>query len=114
MNLYLQILVIQCIVCYVIDLSGAPENLCKPILRKIFNIKKETNIKLPLIGCSLCTGLWTNLIYVIIIGKFSLYTLGVICLISFLSMNISGLLRWIQELLIKFETILYKITDKIN
>lgn len=105
MQLIVNLLLIQVIVCYVIDLSGFIQEM-EYKLSKWLKIKAK--IPKPF-SCSLCSGLWLNILYLLILGKLTLITLTATALISFFSKNISGFLRWIQEFLIWIEGYLYRL-----
>lgn len=109
MELYLKLLIIQIIVCYVVDLSGAVDHLFKPIIRRLLKLNKSANIAITPLDCSLCMGLYTNLFYALLTPyHFDIYVLFAIVLLSFFSKNITGFMRWVQELLISIENNLYK------
>ena len=105
MNVLLDVIFIQIIVCFIIDLSGFIQSL-EEGLSKWFKFKCV--IPRPW-SCSLCSGFWINLIYLIAVHQFTLPYIVFVAIISFFSKNISGFLRWIQESLVKIECMLYKI-----
>ena len=105
MNVLLDVIFIQIIVCFIIDLSGFIQSM-EEGLSKWF--KFRCVIPKPF-SCSLCSGWWINLIYLIITHHFTLPYVVFVALVSFFSKNISGFLRWIQEALVKIECMLYKI-----
>ena len=105
MNVLLDVIFIQIIVCFIIDLSGFIQSI-EEGLSKWFKFKCV--IPKPF-SCSLCSGWWINLIYLIITHHFTLPYVVFVALVSFFSKNISGFLRWIQEALVKIECMLYKI-----
>lgn len=107
MNTILDILLIQVLICYLIDLSGFVQSLERG-LGKILHYRVE--IPKPF-SCSLCTGWWLGLIYLLVSGHFILNYIVTVALVSFFSKNISGFLRWIQEVLTKIEQVLYKLID---
>lgn len=109
MEIYLRFLAIAVIEIFIIDLSGAIQGLVHPIVKKILGINKDSNIHIPLIECSLCVVFHTGWIFLLCIGEFNAYNFLFTSMISFFSKNISGFLRWIQELLVKIEDLLYKI-----
>ena len=109
MEMYLTFLAIAVIEIFIIDLSGSIQGLVHPIVKKTFGINKNTNIHIPLIECSLCVVFHTGWIFLLCIGEFNAYNFLFTSLIAFLSNNISGFLRWIQELLVQIEDILYKM-----
>lgn len=105
MNIITNIILIQVLVCYLIDLSGFIQSLERG-LGKILKYKVE--IPKPF-SCSLCTGWWVGLSYLLFSGNLTLYYVVTVAIVSFLSKNISGLLRWFSEVLTKIESILYRI-----
>ena len=105
MNVLLDVIFIQIIVCFIIDLSGFIQSIEEGLSKLL---KFKCVIPKPF-SCSLCSGWWINLIYLIAVHQFTLPYVVFVAIISFFSKNISGILRWIQEALIKIETILYKI-----
>lgn len=107
MDIITNIILIQVLICYLIDLSGFIPSLERG-LGKILKYKVE--IPKPF-SCSLCMGWWTGLIYLLISGHFTLNYIVTVALVSFFSKNISGFLRWIQEVLTRIEQILYKLID---
>ena len=109
MNIYLTFLAIAVIEIFIVDLSGSIQGLVHPIVKRIFGINKNANIHIPLIECSLCVVFHTGWIYLLCMGEFTAYNFLYTTLLSFFAKNIGGFLRWIQELLIKIEDILYKI-----
>ena len=105
MSVLLNVIFIQIIVCFIIDLSGFIQSI-EEGLSKWF--KFRCVIPKPF-SCSLCSGWWINLIYLIITHNLTLPYVVFVSLVSFFSKNISGFLRWIQEALVKIECMLYKI-----
>ena len=105
MNVLLDVIFIQIIVCFIIDLSGFIQSI-EEGLSKWFKFKCV--IPKPF-SCSLCSGWWINLIYLIITHQFTLPYVVFVALGAFFSKSICGILRWIQESLVKIECMLYKI-----
>ena len=105
MSVLLNVIFIQIIVCYIIDLSGVIQSMEEGLSKLL---KFKCVIPRPF-SCSLCSGWWIKLIYLIITHNFTLPYVVFVAIISFFSKNISGFLRWIQEALVKIECMLYKI-----
>ena len=105
MSVLLNVIFIQIIVCYIIDLSGVIQSMEEGLSKLL---KFKCVIPRPW-SCSQCSGWWINLIYLIITHNFTLPYVVFVALVAFFSKNISGILRWIQELFVKIEDILYKI-----
>lgn len=105
MSTLLDVVFIQIIVCYIIDLSGVIQSIEEGLSKWL---KVKCVIPRPF-SCSLCSGWWINIIYLIAVHQFTLPYIVFVAILSFFSKNISGFLRWIQESLVKIEDILYKI-----
>lgn len=105
MSVFWNVVLIQILICFIIDLSGFIQEL-ETILSKRLHFRCV--IPKPF-SCSLCMGWWMNLIYLIATGQLTLVTVVFVAIIAFAAKNISGFIRWCSELLIKIETILYKI-----
>lgn len=101
----INIILIQILICYVIDLSGFIQSL-EMWLNTLLKVK--VHIPRPF-SCSLCLGWWVNIIYLIVTHNFTLPLIIMTALISFFSKNITGLLRWISELFVFIEGWLYKL-----
>lgn len=104
LDLLLDLLFIQILVCYIIDLSGFIPSL-EMSLSKWLKIK--AHIPKPF-SCSLCSGWWLGLIYLLVTGQFGLSQIVIVAGLSFFSKHISGFIRWMSELMVKLESILYK------
>lgn len=105
MSVLLDVVFIQIIVCYIIDLSGFVQSVETGLSKWL---KVKCVIPRPF-SCSLCSGLWINIIYLIAVHQFTLPYIVFVAMVSFFSKNISGFLRWIQESLVKIEDLLYRI-----
>ena len=105
MSVLLDVIFIQIIVCYIIDLSGVIQSMEEGLSKLL---KFKCVIPRPW-SCSLCSGFWINLIYLIITHNLTLPYVVFVALVSFFSKNISGFLLWLRELLVKIETLLYKL-----
>lgn len=86
--LYINILMITFICVYIIDLSGAIDEL-EDIIGKWLKCK----IKIPKpFSCSLCSSWWLGLLYIIIMGKFTILNIAFVAFLSFLTPNIYNIL----------------------
>ena len=100
-----QLLLLQIIICFIIDLSGIIQSIESGLGRWL---KCKITIPRPF-SCSLCMGWWLGLLFIIITGHFTLPYIAIVAGFSFFSKNITGFIRWVSDLLIKIEDILYKI-----
>ena len=107
MELFINILLIAVITVFVIDLSGAINNLVKPIVRKMLHLPPNADIDLPLIGCSLCVTFWVGLIYLLAAKSFALPGIVAVCIVSFLTPIISDILILCKDILTKIIDLIY-------
>ena len=107
MELLINILLIAIIAVFIIDLSGAINNLVKPIVRKILHLPPNADIDLPLIGCSLCVTFWVGLIYLLVAKSCALPGIVAVCIVSFLTPIISDTLILCKDILTKMIDLIY-------
>ena len=101
--LYLNLLIIVCILVIITDLTDFFENLKKAIWVYSFGRGKpykEFSIK-PL-GCSLCESFWIGLIYLLVMGEFTIVNIGYVVLLAYMTPVIRNGFILIQDFLIKF------------
>ena len=63
--------------------------------------KFRNPIQIKPFNCSVCMSFWTNLIYIIIIGKFSIFMIGYILLLSWSAPIISSVFTLLKNLFLK-------------
>ena len=63
--------------------------------------KFRNPIQIKPFNCSTCMSFWTNLIYIIIIGKFSIFMIGYILLLSWSTPMISSVLTLLKNIFLK-------------
>lgn len=68
--------------------------------------KFRNPIQIKPFNCSTCMSFWTNLIYIIIIGKFSIFMIGYILLLSWSAPIINSIFTLLKNSVIKFINIL--------
>lgn len=95
--LYLNILLLVAIVCFIVDISGIVASL-KSVLAK--KIKKPAEfIVLKPFDCSLCMSFWAGLIYILVIHQFTIVNFAYICLLSMISSKITDILHLFTDTL---------------
>lgn len=96
---YLHILLIGAIWVFILDISGAWEEITSIISGWLTGgaVKKPFYIK-PF-GCSLCMTFWTTIIYLLIVHQLTIYTFSFGCLVSFLTPRIKDVLLTIDTLI---------------
>lgn len=112
MDIWIKLILISAIVCYVIDISGIIDSIKFMIWKRLF--KKQgspNNIRLKPFDCSLCSVWWTNLIYLFVTNNLSLILIFEAAMLSMFSSNITGFLNLIKDTLITIEN---KIYNKLN
>ena len=115
LEIIVNILLIAIIIVFIVDLSGAIENLVKPIVKHLLHIPSHKDITLPLIECSLCVVWWIGLIYVCYVTIANTFTfnqflilVSVLALVSFLTPVLKDILILIKDLIIRFIEVFYK------
>lgn len=103
-------IIAQILICFVIDISGAVDNLIKPIIKRILRIPSNKDISIKPFDCSLCLGFWCNLIIWLCISRVPLELL-VIVFLSTYSRQISGVMRVIGDF---FDYVLYKLQELLS
>ena len=97
----IDLILIQLIIVFIIDLSGAVESF-KLFLSKILTKGKiqTTNFDLKPFTCSLCMTWWTGLIYLLICHSFTIPYIALVALLSYLTPLSSSILLLIKDLAI--------------
>ena len=85
-----------CIV-MIVDLSGGIQGILHPIIKKMLHIPQNSQIKIPLIECSLCVSFHTGWIYLLCVGQFTIFNFMVVCLLALLTPEIKDLLLTIKD-----------------
>ena len=112
-NTILSLLFITVICVFIIDISGAVDSL-KSGLKWIFTKgkMKGSDYRLKPIDCSLCASFWIGIIYLLIIGKFTLFYLTMVCLFACFSGLIKDSILLIEDIVRKIIQLIYKLIDK--
>lgn len=107
--IYLQLLCIQLVTVFIVDLSGVVET----IKRAIWRIAKGKTVSycdfsLKPLDCSLCLTFWASLIFSICAGAFSLPVLLYVCVLAYLTPLALSAMRISRDAL---ASILNKLSD---
>lgn len=95
----------------IVDLSGGIQGILHPIVKKILHIPKNSQIKIPLIECSLCVTFHSGWIYLLCVGEFTIFNFMVVCLFAILTPEIKDLILTIKDVI---NYILNLIHNKLN
>lgn len=109
-NLFL----IALIVVFIVDISGAVDSLKSGI--KWVLTKKQmsgSDYRLKPLDCSLCMTFWSCLIYLFVIGEFTLPYITVACLLAAFSDIIKNYILLVGDILTKMNQLIYKLIDKV-
>lgn len=109
----LKLTALATIICYLIDLSGITTTIKQLIWKWLFKNKQYQDFSLKPFDCSLCMVHHILLIYLLVITQFTLFNYLIVCILSFLSSNITSFLITLKELLIKFENKINNLIDNI-
>lgn len=104
----INLILIQFIVVFIVDLSGFIPNIKSFVSRLL--TKHEFNFSLKPFDCSLCLTFWVGIIFVLVTSQFTIPVLFYICILSFFTPVTNLILINIKDILL---SILNKIYDKI-
>lgn len=96
----INLLIISMMIVYVLDISGFVDDGIQPFFKKHFKAPLKTK---PFL-CSMCMTHHIGLIYILIIGEFSIAMWGYVCLLSFLTPVWNNILLCFRDFLIKMTT----------
>lgn len=108
----IDLICIAIIVVFIIDLSGIMDTIKKGIWRWLIKNKPYQDFRLKPFDCSMCMTHHICLLYALICGQFSLLIWLFICLLSFFTPQIKGVLRVVSDMFIKAENKIYNILDR--
>ena len=101
------------IICYLTDLSGYVTSFKKAIWKWLFKDKKQfQDFSLKPLDCSLCMVHHTLLLYLLASSQFTIFNYFFVCLLSFLSSNISGFLLVLKDFAAVLENKISNLIDK--
>lgn len=103
MTILIDLLLVTLIIVYIIDISGAIEDLAEPLLAKLFH-KSKVRLKKPW-SCSKCMTFWIGLIYLLITMNFTIPYIFYVCMLSMLTPFFNNVLTLLLEALIKLTDI---------
>lgn len=98
----INLILIQWIVVFIVDISGVMDNI-KSLIMKILTKGKidSNNYRLKPIDCSLCSTFWIGLIYLLCTSQFTIPYIALVCLLSATTPLTLELFDTIYDLIIK-------------
>ena len=105
----INLLLINLIISYIIDISGVMDSI-KSFLKRILTKGKmsDPNYSIKPFDCSLCMTFWVSLLYVYLIGQFSIYGLFLACANSYVVQFSKDLYLLIKDIFVKVLDLIYK------
>lgn len=104
-----KLFLIAFIAVFIIDYSGFIDEMGK-ILTKVLASKVPLRIPKPF-SCSLCTTFWVGLIYLLCIGKLTIFTLALLGIVCILTPEILSIIYFGKDL---FNNIMDSISKFLN
>ena len=115
METLLNLLIIQFITVFIVDISGVVDSIktgIKWILTK--GKMKDSDYRLKPLDCSTCMTFWSGLIYLICTSEFTFINLAIVCALAALTMETKNLILLVKDLISTIYKIIYKlIIDRI-
>ena len=109
MMLYLNLFLIELIFVIGLDVLHFWDEISKIISRIITKGKVEKPFDLKPFSCSTCLSFWTNLVYLICTGNFSILNVAIIIVMAMLAPELGGLIFMFKSWV---DTLINKITIK--
>lgn len=104
----IELLLLQLIIVFVIDISGFVDTMKSKLAKLLTNGKfKSPDFRLRPFDCSLCATFWTGIIYLLITHQFTIPLLAFVCLLSATTTISKDVYFTITDMIIK-------LLDKIN
>lgn len=101
--LVLQILMIDVIICFIIDISGIIDTFKGWLWKWLFKDKTYREYSLKPFDCSLCSCFWVGLIWLVVQSNFTLFNVMVVCLLSAMSEQITNMIIIIRQSVARLE-----------
>ena len=109
MNTILNLILLQIIVVFIVDISGAIDSLksgLKWVLTK--GAMKGSNYDLKPLSCSLCSSWWACLIYLLVTGHFTIPFIAFVAFQCTFCTQIKDTILCVGDLITKVIRIIYK------
>ena len=105
-------LIIQLIICFIVDLSGVMTHIKKAIWKWLKGKDRPyKDFEFKPFDCSLCSGWWANLLFLLITHSFTIYYVAIAAGLSFLASTFSSCLQFIKDTL---DNLIYILDKWIN
>ena len=112
--IWIKLLLIAFMVVFIVDQSGIIDSIKYGIWKLFVKVGDYHNIPLKPFSCSLCSTFWSCIIYLLIVGQFTIPTLAFTCLLAFLTPQIKELQNLIADTLQTLLNLFYKLIGLIH
>lgn len=107
----LNLLIIQLVVVFIVDLSGVMDYIKRAIWKWLKKDKPYKDFTFKPFDCSLCSTWWIGLIYLLITHSFTIPYIAYVALLAFMASTAATALLLIKDAL---DTLLYILDKWIN
>ena len=99
----MELLLITLMIVYIVDISGAIEEMVEPMLARILKVR-GVRLRKPW-NCSRCLTFWIGMLYLLVTWTISIPYMAYVCLLSMLTPFFNNLLLMLYEKLNKLTDI---------
>lgn len=110
--IYLQLLIISLITIYVIDFSGFYEAVSSKIAGLLTHGKNKSPFYIKPFSCSRCMTLWLGLLWILISGSVTFFTVAYCFLLSWLAPTFKDIMQNVEDCLSFFNAVINNILSK--
>lgn len=104
---YINILLIASVWVFLLDLSGAWNEITTMVSGWLTNGKVKKPFQLKPFSCSLCMTFWSGLVYLLCAGQLTLPNMAYVCLMAYMTPRIKDMLQVLDSLLAKLTNIIF-------
>ena len=108
MSVYLELLILALVVCWLVDLSGATESLLAALSRFTARYGRAPVRSLRPFTCSLCMVWWCGLAWLLVRGCFTLPCVAVVAGLAHFSRTFTQMLLFIREATLRIVSLLFR------
>ena len=112
-NIILNLFLLHLIVVMVVDISGAIDSLKSGLKWLLTKGKMKGNdYRLKPLDCSLCMSFWCGIIYLLIVGEFTLPYVTVVLFMACLSEVTKSAILLVKDIFVTIINLIYKLIDR--
>ena len=112
-KIFFDLLCIATILVVITDISDWPTTVKKVISYILTKGKiNKTEFRLHLVDCSFCQIFWCGIIYLLVIGEFTLPYLAFVCLLACFSGIIKNSILLVEDIITTIIQLIYKLLDR--